>query len=109
MAVIANRQIVLVETPKDKLGPQHFRLTEAPMPAPQDGEVCCASATSRSTPPTAPGCRAQPTAAAVGPAVMAGGAMAEVVESKAPGFTPGDLVFADTGWQDYVALPASGS
>src|SRR6202040_2387810 len=38
--------------------------------------------------------------------VMAGGAVAEVVESKAPGFEPGDLVFADTGWQDYAALPA---
>jgi NADPH-dependent curcumin reductase CurA len=38
--------------------------------------------------------------------VMAGGAIAEVIESKAPGFAAGDLVFADTGWQDYVALPA---
>jgi NADPH-dependent curcumin reductase CurA len=38
--------------------------------------------------------------------VMAGGALAEVVESRAPGFAPGDLVFADTGWQDYAALPA---
>jgi NADPH-dependent curcumin reductase CurA len=28
-----------------------------------------------------------------------------VVESKAPGFSAGDLVFADTGWQDYAALP----
>jgi hypothetical protein len=37
---------------------------------------------------------------------MAGGALAEVVESKAGGFSPGDLVFADTGWQDYAALPA---
>ena len=38
--------------------------------------------------------------------VMAGGAIAEVVESKAPGFAAGDLVFADTGWQDYAVLPA---
>jgi NADPH-dependent curcumin reductase CurA len=38
--------------------------------------------------------------------VMAGGALAEVVESRAPGFAAGDLVFADTGWQDYAALPA---
>ena len=36
---------------------------------------------------------------------MAGGAIAEVVESKAPGFSAGDLVFADTGWQDYATLP----
>src|SRR5262245_34870382 len=38
--------------------------------------------------------------------VMAGGALAEVVESRAAGFSTGDLVFADTGWQDYAALPA---
>ncbi len=27
-------------------------------------------------------------------------------QSKAPGFAKGDLVFADTGWQEYAALPA---
>ena len=37
---------------------------------------------------------------------MAGAALAEVIESRADGFAPGDLVFADTGWQDYAALPA---
>jgi len=37
--------------------------------------------------------------------VMAGGALAEVVESKADGLAPGDLVFADTGWQEYAVLP----
>ena len=37
---------------------------------------------------------------------MAGGSVAEVIESKAPGFAPGDLVFSDTGWQDYAVLPA---
>jgi NADPH-dependent curcumin reductase CurA len=38
--------------------------------------------------------------------VMAGGALAEVVESRAASLTPGDLVFADTGWQEYAVLPA---
>jgi len=38
--------------------------------------------------------------------VMAGGSISEVVASNAPGFAPGDLVFADTGWQHYTALPA---
>ena len=37
---------------------------------------------------------------------MAGGGIAEVVSSKAQGFAPGDLVFGDTGWQDYAAVPA---
>ena len=38
--------------------------------------------------------------------VMAGGALAEVVESRFPALSPGDLVFADTGWQIYAAVPA---
>jgi NADPH-dependent curcumin reductase CurA len=38
--------------------------------------------------------------------VMAGGGVAEVVSSRAPGLAPGDLVFGDTGWQDFAAVPA---
>jgi NADPH-dependent curcumin reductase CurA len=37
---------------------------------------------------------------------MAGGGIAEVVSSRAPGLAPGDIVFGDTGWQDYAAVPA---
>ena len=44
--------------------------------------------------------------AVVAGSVMAGAAVAEVVESKASAFSPGDLVFADTGWQEYAVLPA---
>jgi NADPH-dependent curcumin reductase CurA len=28
------------------------------------------------------------------------------VSSRAPGLSPGDIVFGDTGWQDYAAVPA---
>ena len=38
--------------------------------------------------------------------VMAGGGIAEVVASKDPGLKPGDIVFGDTGWQEYAAVPA---
>ena len=102
-----NRQVLLVETPKGKLGEEHFRLAESALPVPQDGELLLRiryisldaanrawmqGATYRS--------------AVEAGTVMAGGAVAEVIESKAPGFAPGDLVFGDTGWQDYAALPA---
>lgn len=102
-----NRQVLLVETPKGKLGPEHFRLSEAAMPVPGKGEVLARvryisldaanrawmqGATYRS--------------AVEAGSVMAGGALAEIVASKAPGLRPGDLVFADTGWQDYAVLPA---
>ena len=34
-----NRQIQLAELPKDKLGPEHFKLGQAAMPTPKDGEL----------------------------------------------------------------------
>src|SRR6266705_831465 len=37
---------------------------------------------------------------------IAVGSIAEVVSSKAPVLAPGDIVFGDTGWQDYAAVPA---
>jgi NADPH-dependent curcumin reductase CurA len=40
--------------------------------------------------------------------VMAGGALAEVVESRVDHLNPGDLVFADTGWQEFAVVKASG-
>ncbi|MBN4747281.1 NADP-dependent oxidoreductase, partial [Pandoraea nosoerga] len=36
----------------------------------------------------------------------AGGGVAEVLESRAPGLAPGDLVFADVGWRDFAVLAA---
>ncbi|MCB1539700.1 MAG: NADP-dependent oxidoreductase [Rhodoblastus sp.] len=102
-----NRQVLLVEKPRGKLATSNFRLAESAMPAPADGEALLRvryisldaanrawmqGATYRS--------------AVDAGSVMAGGAIAEVVESKAQGFAKGDLVFADTGWQDYAALPA---
>ncbi len=102
-----NRQILLVEKPIGKLGPEHFRMVEGSVPQPKDGEALVRvrlisldaanrawmqGATYRS--------------AVEANSVMAGGAIAEVTSSKAAGFAPGDLVFADTGWQDFAALPA---
>jgi hypothetical protein len=103
----ANRQIVLDRLPAgDKLAREHFRLTEAERPQVGDGEVLLRTryisldaanrawmqgATYRS--------------ALESGQVMAGGALAEVVESNVGHLKPGDLVFADTGWQDYAALP----
>ena len=102
-----NRQIVLDQLPQGKLTPDHFRLAEGPLPSPGEGEVLLRNryvsldaanrawmlgATYRS--PLNAG------------DVMAGFALAEVVESKAGRLQAGDLVCADTGWQDYAVLSA---
>src|ERR1700760_51409 len=102
-----NRQILLVEKPTGKLGPEHFKMSEAAVPEPGDGEallrVRYISLDAAN--------RAWMHGATYRSAVEAGGGVggagiAEVVSSKAPNLAPGDLVFADTGWQDFAALPA---
>ncbi len=101
-----NRQILLQSKPAEKLAITDFALGEAAVPTPGDGEVLLKvryvslDAANRAWMQGAT-YRDEITAGTV----MAGGALAEVVESNAAGFTPGDIVFADTGWQDYAVLP----
>jgi len=102
-----NRQILLIEKPKGKLGPEHFRMVQGTIPEPKEGEVLVRvyyislDAANRAWMHGATYRAAVETGS-----VMAGGAIAEVIASNAPGFAKGDLVFGDTGWQEYAALPA---
>jgi len=102
-----NRKILLVEKPTGKLGPEHFQLVEDAMPTPGDGEALVrVRYISLDAANRAWMHGATYRAAVETNAVMAGGGVAEVIESRAPGLVAGDLVFGDTGWQDYAALPA---
>lgn len=104
----ANRQIVLEQLPQGgKLGPEHFRLSEGEVPQPGEGEVLLRTRyISLDAANRAWMQGATYRAALSSGQVMAGGALAEVVASNAAHLKPGDLVFADTGWQDYAVLPA---
>lgn len=102
-----NRQIHLIETPKGKLEEAHFRLVEADAPAAKDGEILVRTQIISLDAANRAWMQGATYRSAVEAGqVMAGGAIAEVVESRAAGFAPGDLVFADTGWQDFAAIPA---
>ena len=107
MSGAINRQILLVDRPTGKLAPEHFKMRDGAIPEPKDGEALLRvryisldaanrawmhGATYRSAIETN--------------SVMAGGGLAEVVSSKATSLAPGDIVFGDTGWQDYAAVPA---
>jgi NADPH-dependent curcumin reductase CurA len=102
----SNRQVVLDQLPQGKLGPEHFRLTEGSRPTAGEGEALVRTryisldAANRAWMQGA----TYRSALAAGQ-VMAGGALAEVVEANGGDLVPGDLVFADTGWQDYAVLP----
>ena len=100
-----NHQIVLTELPRGKLAPEHFTRAEAPCPTPGDGEVLLKTLyVSLDAANRAWMQGATYRAALKAGDVMAGGALAEVVESRFPGLAVGDLVFADTGWQEYATL-----
>ena len=102
-----NRQIVLASLPHGKLTPEHFTATHGAVPSPADGEVLLRTRyISLDAANRAWMQGATYRAALKGGDVMAGGALAEVVETRSPKLAVGDLVFADTGWQDYAALPA---
>ena len=101
-----NRQVILSQKPQGKLTPASFMLAESPIPTPGDGEVLVKAkyvsldAANRAWMQGVTYRSALETGE-----VMAGGALAEVVESRTPNLAPGDLVVADTGWQEYAALP----
>src|SRR3982751_2478818 len=107
MSGSVNRQILFVEKPSSKLGPEHFKLVEGAVPEPKDGEALLrVRYISLDAANRAWMHGATYRAAVETNTVMAGGGVAEVVSSKAPGLAPGDLVFGDTGWQEYAAVPA---
>jgi NADPH-dependent curcumin reductase CurA len=101
-----NRQILLIEKPQEKLSLANFALAEAEIPSPADGEVLVRTryvsldAANRAWMQGV----TYRTALNTGE-VMAGGALAEVVESRVGHLAPGDLVNAETGWQEYAAVP----
>ena len=107
MSDTVNRQILLVEKPTGKLGPEHFKTDQGRDSGAEGRRGAGADALHLAR-------RRQPRLDARrdlsrrgrGQQVMAGGGIAEVVSSKAPGLKPGDIVFGDTGWQDYAAVPA---
>src|SRR5437899_8404867 len=107
MSASDNRQILLVEKPSGKLGPEHFKMVEGAMPEPKDGEALLHVRYISLDAANRAWMHGATYRSAVEPnSVMAGGAIAEVVSSKAAGLAAGDIVFGDTGWQDYAAVPA---
>jgi len=99
-----NRQILLVEKPTEKLSPSHFEMTTSEMPVAGDGEVLCKTLYLSLDAANRAWMQGKTYRDELGAGnVMAGGVLAEVIESKDDKFKPGDLVQADGGWQEYFA------
>ena len=104
-----NRQVLLVEKPAGKLGPEHFKMSKSDIPEPKDGEVLVrVRYISLDAANRAWMHGATYRAAVEANTVMAGGGIAEVMSSKDPGLKPGDIVFGEQG-SDNGNILASGT
>lgn len=103
-----NRRILIRELPTGALSTDHFVMDEAPVPQPGAGEVLARTLLLSQDAANRAWMQGATYRDAIDAGqVMASGAIAEVVESRADGLTAGDIVWGDTGWQEYAVLPAS--
>lgn len=99
-----NRRIVLASRPVGEPKPENFRLEEVERPVPGEGQVLVRNLFLSLDPymrgrmSDAPS-YSEPVAV---DAVMHGGTVGRVEETRHPGFSQGDLVLAAGNWQDYA-------
>lgn len=104
----AMRRIVLASRPEAAPGPENFRLETAPLPSPGEGEVLVRVRWLSLDPYMRGRMSAGPSYAApveIGQ-TMGGQGVGEVIASRAPELSEGDLVLGGVGWADHACLPA---
>jgi NADPH:quinone reductase len=103
-AVTKNRQIILAARPEGLPKPTDFRLVEAEMPTPQEGQFLVKTAY-LSVDPYMRGrisdAKSYAEPVALGQ-VMVGGTVGTVVQSRHPKYRAGDVVVGYWGWQEYA-------
>ena len=110
MADRINRRIVMAARPEGAPRDGDFRLEETAVAEPVAGELLCRTLYLSLDPYMRGRMAAAKSYAArveLGE-LMVGGAVSEVLRSKAEDFQPGDIVFAYSGWQDYWTAGAQG-
>jgi len=105
-----NRRIVLAARPEGEPKASDFRLVEADVPMPAEGQLLLRTLWLSLDPymrgrMSAAKSYAEPVA--IGE-VMVGGTVCEVVESRNTKFRTGEIVLAYTGWQDYALSDGAG-
>ena len=87
---------------------EDFTVTEASVPSAGRGQLLCQTVYLSLDPYLRSKINARHMSGAVAPGeLMAGEAVARVVEANVPEFAPGDYVIAPTGWQAFSALDAT--
>ena len=102
-----NQQIRLARYPDGAVVPEDFELAEAPMPEPGEGEVLVRTAYLSLDPYMRSQIAGRHISGTISPGdMMRGESVGEVLESRAPGIQPGQLVRGFGGWQTHFVLPA---
>ncbi|WP_146345607.1 NADP-dependent oxidoreductase [Falsiphaeobacter marinintestinus] len=106
---MTNRQVRVTELPKGTLKQDNFELTEADMPAVQDGQVLVKTTLISIDAAMRAWMQGATYRAPVKPGdAMPCYAISEVVDGNGTKFQSGDLVAGESVWADYAALPARG-
>src|SRR5690349_7490974 len=106
-----NRQLKLARRPEGRVSLSDFTFEKTPLPQVADGAVLARTRLLSVDPTNRVWMKDVPQympPVAIGE-VMRSGGLAEVVDSRLPGYASGDLVFGMTGWQDYSVLRPGGA
>jgi hypothetical protein len=99
---MTNRRWLLASRPEGIVGPEHFEWREEPVPSIGDGEVLIRNLWLSCDPAQRAWMQFNTYVPAIPLGeVMAGGAAGEVVQSRHPDYSEGQLVAGVLGWQDY--------
>ena len=105
---VTHRQVVIASLPDDRLQPSDFSVQEAPIPAVGDGELLCRTVAITIGAGQRAGLQGSASYAGAPEVgrVMGGSGIARVEVSNHPRYGPGDMVRAQTGWQECSTHPA---
>lgn len=104
-----NRQWLLAQRPEGKVEDAHFRWVEGPIPSPAEGQALVRNLWISLHPTALLAISASESEGGIPlGGVMTGNLASQVIESRLPGFEPGDLVDGFAGWEDYSVIDGSG-
>ncbi len=108
MSATTSREVRLRARPRGLPTLDDFEIAETPMPEPREGEALVRTIYMSVDPymrGRMTGVRSYVAPFEVGEP-LSGGAVGQVVESRAPELAPGDLVLSQLGWREFAATPA---
>jgi len=104
-----NRRWLLANRPRGNVAESDFRWAEDPVPSPPEGQALVRNLWISLHPTALMAMAAQESEGGIPIGEVAQGDLAsQVIESRLPGFEPGDLVVGFAGWEDYSLIDGQG-